>query len=77
MRMFEKILNSFSIIGGAVGGSVSAWLNTNHEMLIAAIVSVAVFAIVGGVIGYLVHIFMKWFTNRIRNWCIKLLKKMP
>lgn len=65
--MAEKIFNSLPIIGGVAGGGLGAWINTNHDMLIAAVISATIFAVVGGVVGYLIQLFMRWVTKKIKD----------
>ena len=70
--MQGKIFNTLPTLGGSVGAGVGAWIHLNHDMLVAAIVSAAIFALVGGVVGYLVHLFMKWITKKVLILCKKL-----
>ena len=64
--MGGKIFNFLPVFGGSVGGGLGVWVNSNHDMLLAAIVSAVIFAVVGGVVGYLVQHILKWISKEIK-----------
>ena len=64
-NFLAKIIDDIPVIGGATGGGLGSWFTLNHEMIFAAIVSALIFAIVGGVVGFLVNKAMVWLSKKI------------
>lgn len=74
-RMYDKILNLFPAIGGSLGGSIAAITAVTHDQLFTMLVSAAIFAIVGGALGYIVNVSMKWLGKKIKTYYEKLFSK--